>query len=973
VPKEPNPRQRDLIEAVDGLVLADAGAGTGKTFAVSQRYRHVVGARDVEPEDILLVTFTNQAADEMRERILQTSDLPPESLRSAPITTFHSLCHRILEGYGFHAPRHLGIDEPLSPETRILEDEVVEAREFQDHLRRYRRENPEHEEVLGALRDPSSLLDLVKQLAARGVFPTEDGWYRGGEAEMLGDREAFMEAFREANASDGSRQSDLREDLRGWDDRLLLSDAPDEDELRGPRGTKQVDAAWAREAFDEDRERLLEAVRGVYHGYLEHCLRRNYLNFAFLQTLAYVLLVEEPDVREALARPYVMIDEFQDTSEVQFKLALLFCAEPNLCVVGDWKQSIYGFQYASVENITRFEERLGRYADELDDEADRVPFEPGDVDVTGVDLTLNYRSTQPVLDLAEEALTIPATGSEPVDAEAIRERVVSLTAEAADAFDEGTRLEGRLATGDEAPVVLEALAEIVGNDDYRVRDPDTGVPRPPTWGDVAVLTRTQRFAMELEEAAREGDVPLAFEGGVDLYNTDAAKLVLAWLRILDDPRSERGWSVVLEEAGHTLEEVRAYLGQSDEVEGAVDFPEDLWSFRSRLEDLPDVGAVAAAVCRRYGIGGGFAAGLVQAASNLGAGPRTPRGEAARLLEEHLRNRTRVDVEDHPGGDVATCQTVHAAKGLEYPIVILADVNQGRFPSTRGGSSDVVRFRDPVGLRRTRLVADPDGDGPHPYENWKARFLHHCLPPTYGEERRLLYVALTRARDHLVVTAEEDRASRFFTGLSEAGLDVDRVDPPESLPEVELEADEEPPLELEVPEDDRPAAVPVNALVPAAGFEGYRGKGRAFGTRVHRFAARYAAGAGAEASNADEEHAARAVDALREGGADVRPEVPCRLPVTVAGRRVVVDGKIDLLAVGEDQVTVLDWKTVEAGAGLEAFRDQVGLYGAVAAQLHPEKEVTCQVVYTENGEAKSVPAWSLDQVRERLEEHLAGDA
>jgi len=110
---EPNDQQQDLIDSTQGIHVVDAG-GTGKTFTVTRRYAEIVDQDDVEPEDVLLVTFTNNAATEMRERIVANCEYGMRELADAPIQTFHSLCHDILMEHGFEAPTLLGIDDRIT-------------------------------------------------------------------------------------------------------------------------------------------------------------------------------------------------------------------------------------------------------------------------------------------------------------------------------------------------------------------------------------------------------------------------------------------------------------------------------------------------------------------------------------------------------------------------------------------------------------------------------------------------------------------------------------------------------------------------------------------------------------------------------------------------------------------------------------------------------------------------------------------
>src|SRR6056297_1425607 len=188
----PNDQQQDLIDSKQGIHVVDAGAGTGKTFTVTRRYAEIVDQDDVEPEDVLLVTFTNNAATEMKDRIVAHCDYGMRELSDAPIQTFHSLCHDILMEHGFEAPTHLGIDDRITGSTRVLEDENVEKAQFREFIRQFSDDHPEYDDFFRAVSNPVELLGLINQLAAKGVFPTADGWYRKGERHLDGDFEAFQ-------------------------------------------------------------------------------------------------------------------------------------------------------------------------------------------------------------------------------------------------------------------------------------------------------------------------------------------------------------------------------------------------------------------------------------------------------------------------------------------------------------------------------------------------------------------------------------------------------------------------------------------------------------------------------------------------------------------------------------------------------------------------------------------------------------
>ena len=947
----PNDRQQELIDATSGIHVVDAGAGTGKTSTITRRYANLLGEAGIEPEDILLITFTNNAAAEMKERVVANCDYSMAALRDAPINTFHGHCHELLLQHGFDAPTRLGIDDRITSSTRLLDNEVLEEDRFREFCTQFTESHPEYHDYFRAVRDQTSLLELIKQLAAKGVFPTADGWYRDGEAYLDGDFEAFKDVFDEVNepneGANGATQSDLRDKLSGFErDRCFLPDAPSESELRD--GYPKIDDAWARRAFEEERADLKAFVHDLYFEYVEFALRRNYLNFSFLQMFAFALLCENHTLRESVQFDHVMVDEFQDTSEIQFKLALLLAGTENVCVVGDWKQSIYGFQYASVDNIRRFEERLRAYTEALNDDHERVAF-PVD-NVTEISLVKNYRSTQSILDFSEHSLTLPATSSEAVD-ETVRDEITSLEANT-------NRDHSQIAaytSDNEYEAILDRVQEMVGNDDYAVEDEgEDGDLRPPTHDDITVLTRTRRFGRELQSRAGEFGVPVAYEGGVELFSTEQAVLLLAWLRILEDETSERGWAVVLEEAGYTLDEVKHVLANES-------YPASMLQFRERLAASETVGTVARRVFDRYGFDDAYADALVAVLQNTFDSTTRNRGDIVRFMERSLDADATHEVDDNPGGDSITVQTIHAAKGLEDPIIVLANVNQYSFPPS-GGGADRIRYEDPVGLRQSKQYAEAHGK-PHVYDNWRYRILSKCLGGNYDEERRLMYVAITRAKSHVLFTAGPS-PSPLFENLP--------LEPTEVDPDVEPAGDrgtEQARLQVSVPVPDTPAGQSPHSLMDDRAFSDVEeGKGVEFGTRVHDFAEQYAEGEPVEPSNADERHIQEFLDSL---SGDLSAEENAYLPVTVGDDRVTISGVIDLLHVTPDRVDIVDYKTDRGRHAESEYRKQLSVYYHVVREAYPERRVTASLFYTADGDRVEVDPLTKDELADLVERDGGG--
>ncbi|MFD1589285.1 UvrD-helicase domain-containing protein [Halorientalis brevis] len=932
----PNDRQEELIESIDGLYKVDAGAGTGKTFAVTRRYARIVEQETVTPEDVLLVTFTDNAATEMKERIVLHCQYGMRELADAPIQTFHSLCHDILQEHGHDAPTHLGIDDHITGSTQIIEDEIVEHALFREFFARFSDAHPEHEALLKIVSDETSLLGLINKLAAKGVFPTADGWYRDGERHLDGDFDAFQSLFAEVNEpqNGGSKQSRLRSKLNDYGkNKLYLPDAPPKDEIRG--SGKQIPASVAERVFEEDRSALKSFVHDIYYKYLEFALSRNYLNFGFLQLFAFVLLWEDHELREDIAFEYVMIDEFQDSSEIQFKLALLLASTDNICVVGDWKQSIYSFQYAEVENIEEFDARLTRFADELNDGANRVSF-PVD-DVEPIRLEQNYRSTQTILDFSEEALVTSAGKYDSVD-----ESEVDIQSLSSNSEHDNTQIEA-IQHDDEHEAVLTKIQEIHENPEYKIEE--DGELRLPSYGDIAVFTRTRDFGRELLHVAEQEEFPMAYEGGVELFRTDPAKLLLAWLRILEYD-ADRGWAVVLERAGYTLDEIKHILD-------AESYPDEMLAFRDQLTKLDTVGGITRQVFSKYGYTGAYADVLLNTIQSVHSSTTLTRGDLIRFIERGIETGSTHEVHTGAGTDSVTVQTIHAAKGLEYPIVILANMNSGRFPPRSGGSSP-VSYQDPIGLRQRKLFAEAHGH-PHIYDNWKMDVLRRCLPRDYDEERRLLYVAMTRAESHLVFSSGEDPN----TFLEE--LPVEITEYPPQLDDVGRPATEQTQLQVAIPEPEGPQGYTPHSLMSDDVFEDVEeGRGTAFGTRVHEFAERYALGEDMTPSNPDEQNVQALLDSL---SGEFRVEEEVYLPLSVGGDQVTISGVADLVHVLPDRVEIIDYKTDLGRHGESEYRKQLSVYYHVVADAYPDRDITASIFYTNEDTRREIQPLSRAELEE----------
>ena len=301
-----NAEQRRAVAHGDGPLLVVAGAGTGKTQVITRRIAWLIATRRAKPSEILALTFTDQAADEMQMRVDQ---LVPYGYTDTAISTFHAFGDRLV--------REFALELGLPPDVRVLSrpETVVFLRErlFELELDEYR-----------PLGDPTRFLDALATLFSRAkdedVSPDAYLAHAGRLAAQVAEQTAAVEAAGEA-ATEADRD--------------------------------------AVAALAEDARRQAELAR-AYARYQALLAANGAIDFGDQVSLALRLLRESPAAREAVQRrfKYVLVDEFQDTNRAQAELvALVAERHRNVTVVGDDDQSIYKFRGAAISNILEFRER----------------------------------------------------------------------------------------------------------------------------------------------------------------------------------------------------------------------------------------------------------------------------------------------------------------------------------------------------------------------------------------------------------------------------------------------------------------------------------------------------------------------------------------------------------------------------------------------------------------------------------------
>ena len=681
--------QRRAVTHGEGPLLVVAGAGTGKTRVITRRIAWLIATRRARPSEILALTFTDRAADEMQARV---DELVPYGYVDTAIHTFHAFGDRLVREFAFE----LGL--PSDPRVLTRAETVVFLRErlFELGLDRYR-----------PLGDPTRFLDALAGLFSRAKDEDVD------PVTYLEHAQAMVAAAR----------SSL--DAAGAD---------------GGAAPGQPSAA-ARAAIEE-AESQLEVAR-AYGRYQELLATSGCLDFGDQVHLALRLLRDHPAARERLHRRfrYILVDEFQDTNRSQLELLeLLAGTRGNLTVVGDDDQAIYAFRGAAVRNILEFRERFSA----------RV-----------VVLRRNHRSRAPILDAARRLIRHNDPARLEVR-EGIDKRLVAVRRARRPL---PVRHRAFATASDEADFVAEEIA----------RRLQTGA-RP---SEMAVLVRANGDADPVLRALNVRGVPWRFSGASRLYARPQVRRLLAFLRAVANPDSTVDvyalatgdpyglggleLSRLVEAARRTSRSLWTVLqetadGRSTGLSegtrtGARRLVEDLTAAATLSHERP-AGEVLYDFLRRTGTLASLAAGgaeveqavldvarffeVVRRQSDLLPDPRIP------FLVPHLR--TLAEAGDDPGVapgdavDAVSVLTVHKAKGLEFRTVFVAGLADGRFP---------------MRARRETLALPGGLDASTDLET----------ADDLAEERRLCYVAMTRARDELILTSAADTGGRRVRHVS----------------------------------------------------------------------------------------------------------------------------------------------------------------------------------------------------------------
>ena len=618
-----NEPQREAVYHTDGPLLILAGAGSGKTRVLTHRIAYLIEERNVNPWNILAITFTNKAAGEMRERVDSLVGFGSESIW---VSTFHSMCVRILRRF----IDRLGYDNRFT------------------------------------IYDTDDQKTLMKEVCKKVAIDTK--------------------VFKERS---------LMSAISSAKNELIL---PDEFELNAGGDFAKL------------------KIAKVYREYEAQLKANNALDFDDLLVKTVQLLQTQPDVLENYQERfrYIMVDEYQDTNTVQFQLVRLLAGKyRNLCVVGDDDQSIYKFRGANIRNILDFEHEFS--------------------DACVIKLEQNYRSTGNILNAANRVI----------------------------ANNKG-RKEKTLwtANGEGELVHLRQFDTGYDEADFIAEDIKKEVRAGASYNDHAVLYRTNAQSRLLEEKFVAMNVPYKIVGGVNFYARREIKDLLAYLKTIDNGMDDIAVRRIINVPKRGIGLTTINRIQESAAERGLGFYETLMA----PELIPGIGRSAAkldsfAALIEYfkGLTGQMSitdllreviekTGYMESLDSEDKEDAQARKEnidelinKAAAYEEAAEDRDEpatlsafleevalvadIDSLDEEQ-DYVVLMTLHSAKGLEFPHVYLAGMEDGLFPSYMTITSD---DRDDL-----------------------------------EEERRLCYVGITRAEQELTLTCARRRMVRGET-------------------------------------------------------------------------------------------------------------------------------------------------------------------------------------------------------------------
>ena len=851
-------------------VTVTAGAGTGKTHLLTERYLYYLRERNLSPLEIVAVTFTEKAAKELKSRIrtLVTDQLPDRfdilaELEAAPISTIHALASRICEQNSEvagipanftvleDARGHIWLKNSLDAALATLPSQCY--RDIPYSLMK--------ESISSLLEDPytaqkslqqgiqdwQELIAIAKKEAIKSLI-TNPIWQHtrdilqdnvgqsGDKLEIL--RQEVMVAMEELEARSRSPLTPLikggieaaigiidqikinRGSKKNWEDIAIVKDAlknlRDLTRETIKQGLINAELTEADTRLQNLLPALTEAYRDVNNYLTQLKYQARILTFADLEIYALEAL-KHKEVREYYQQRWkvFLVDEFQDTNPTQGDLLQVLTKNAELTIVGDIKQSIYGFRRADITIFEQFRQQIIRNNGQE------------------VILSTSFRTHQPLITQINQIFK-PLLDDKHQNLVGFRQKGVG---DKEEREDKGTRGQGRQGDKGDKGVLKDTASHNKGtrrvsyikvfavasdkNSDKAqhqqieayhlaqkvkeildsktlVHDKPTGKLRPIQPGDILVLTRTWSPLTIYGNAIAALGIPIAPAGGGNLLETREAKDAWSLLRFLADTKDDIALVAVLRSPFFTISDrvlfeiSQTFPRKKEETKPSwweaiqnSDYPElqqpikiltELLSYRdketpSRLLQICDQLTGYTAVIVNLPGGNRRLAdwkGFRELVKELEKGKQDI-FSVVRDLKQLYDNEAEISRPPLDIDNAVGLMTVFAAKGLERAVVIVADLNY----NNNSPRSSPVSFDSQWGV----AVKSKNSQG-----EWEKPFLYRWLESQKqhqeaAEELRILYVALTRARDYLILTANEpDKGylAKLTPGLEAANIPVEII-------------------------------------------------------------------------------------------------------------------------------------------------------------------------------------------------------
>jgi Superfamily I DNA and RNA helicases len=931
-----NDEQKMIATTLDGFLVVDAGPGTGKTHTIVERYLNILKTEGLDQRDILLMTFTNNAAEEMKERLKTKAGTDVQIQTS----TFSSFCLNVVLESPESVSSFLRMKEHLTRNAKLVENETLNSEYFENFYAEFIKRNGHKYGSAAALTSFSAkdVYSLLKKLMTMGIMPLPDyEWF--GIKGLEGNMSALRSRLSTINTPSLTRSVIEYLNDRGLDDMGLS--------FKEPMPEGMLD-----DAVNEPREQLLWLFHDIFYEYLRASISDNRLTFGLADLFALAVLYGDREARKRSSFRYVMIDEFQDTNELQLKIAMMILKEPNLCVVGDWKQGIFGFRDASIDNITEFGRKVKEIKKELNEEDIKVNFDiPKIIEIP---MVINYRSSQKVIDTAFDTLRIKASASEELD-ETLLNKITRIKQDRED-IKENTAVEFYRSETPENEIltVLWKIQDYVTSGKYTICEKDT--ERQPEYKDIAVLCRGNGLCRKIRDKAEELGIPVYLQGDVEVMASKEGKLALAWLRYVNNRKDSSGRSAILADAGYSLAEMEQYVKDNDDASNKDDMPREYIDQRKKLvKKKKRLNDLLTSIFSFYDLNNDMTQAIVSILSSAHRNTLLTISDIIRLIEEDIKEVTAYPLDPLLNTEAVTIQTMHKSKGLEYPIVMIAGINEKSFPSSQGDRSK-FRYNPLYGLRS--LYEYRESDGFHTLRSsWKWAVIKKTDSREYDEERRLFFVAVSRAKQYVTMTCW--KPSRFILAFGEENFvpsdpALDRI--------VVAKREHIVPQPIIEPYSRRRVNLSVHDLMDLQESVGKGdeagGKGKDYGTKVHEAAHLLASGKRPKEEFPEIPEIERILDSVKSG--DILTEIECTLPIG----NVMIRGIIDMLAVFPDRVEIHDYKTDADRSYLQKYEIQLSVY-ALSAGAYFKRPVKCFVDFLSLKEIAEVVPLTMDEISDRV--------